>query len=311
MRHPGNRVNGAAPEAFRLATLDIGGGTTDLVISSFRVEGQGANVTLFPKQEFREGFNLAGDDAVFRVVREHVLEPIRKALHGSGLGDRTDYLLNRLFGGDRGDMNVVEQLRRQQFAAQIAAPIAIGMLSEYESYDVLTPTQPTRRAFASFFEDSGAASDMVVAYVNQEAEKLGAAGFDLRKVEFPIDLPEIDRTVRSVFLEMLQALGEVVWRYRTDLLLLSGRPSRLPAVRDCLREAAILPPHRIMPLHLYQDRPVVPVPRLPGDDRRPQDDRLRRRDALPPRRRTATELQLPLRRAEAAVDRALLRQARP
>ena len=64
MRHPGNRVNGAAPEAFRLATLDIGGGTTDLVISSFRVEGQGANVTLFPKQEFREGFNLAGDDAV-------------------------------------------------------------------------------------------------------------------------------------------------------------------------------------------------------------------------------------------------------
>ena len=44
----------------------------------------------------------------------------------------------------------------------------------------------------------------------------------------------------------------MVWRYRTDLLLLSGRPSRLPAVRDCLREAAILPPHRIVPLHLYR-----------------------------------------------------------
>ena len=51
---------------------------------------------------------------------------------------------------------------------------------------------------------------MVVAYVNQEAEKLGAKGFDLRGLEFPIDLPDIDRTVRSVFLEMLQALGEVV-----------------------------------------------------------------------------------------------------
>ena len=66
---------------------------------------------------------------MFRVVREHVLEPIRKRLQTAGLGDRTDYLLNRLFGGDRGDMNVVEQLRRQQFASQIAAPIAIGMLS--------------------------------------------------------------------------------------------------------------------------------------------------------------------------------------
>jgi hypothetical protein len=143
-------------------------------------------------------------------------------------------------------------LRRQQFASQIAAPIAIGMLADYESYDTLTPTQPTRRPFASFFEHSALASDMVIAYVNQEAEKLGATGFDLREVEFPIDLPEIDRTVRSVFLEMLQALGEVVWRYRTDLLLLSGRPSRLPAVRDCLCESGILPPHRIVPLHLYR-----------------------------------------------------------
>ena len=71
-------MNGAAPEAFRLATLDIGGGTTDLVISSFRVEGQGANVTLYPKQEFREVSISRDDDAVFRIVREHVLEPIRR-----------------------------------------------------------------------------------------------------------------------------------------------------------------------------------------------------------------------------------------
>ena len=252
MRHPSNRLNGAGPDAFRLATLDVGGGTTDLVITSFRVEGQGANVTLFPKQEFREGFNLAGDDAVFRVVREHVIEPVRKALLAAGLGDRTDYLLNRLFGGDRGDMNVVEQLRRQQFAAQIAAPIAIGMLGAYESFDLLAPAPAAERSFGSFFEGSADANDMVVAHINQEAEKLGAKGFDLRQVVFPIDLAEIDRTVRSVFLEMLQALGEVVWRYRTDLLLLSGRPSRLPAVRDCLQESCILPPHRIVPLHQFR-----------------------------------------------------------
>jgi len=252
LRHPCNRVDGPGAGSFRLATLDIGGGTTDLVVTSFRVEGQGANVTLFPKQEFREGFNLAGDDAVFRVVREHVLEPIRAALQASGLGDRTDYLLNRLFGGDRGDMSVVEQLRRQQFAAQIAAPIAIGMLGEYESYDRLAPVAPSTRMFASFFDGTAAGNDMVVAYVNQEAEKLGAKGFDLSATAFPVDLAEIDRTVRSVFLEMLQALGEVVWRCRTDVLLLSGRPSRLPAVRDCLIESCVLPPHRVVPLHRFR-----------------------------------------------------------
>jgi len=252
LRHPTNRGDGQSHESFRLATLDVGGGTTDLVITSFGVEGQGANVTLIPKQEFREGFNLAGDDAVFRVVKEHVLEPIRKALQSSGLGDRTDYLLNRLFGGDRGDMNVVEQLRRQQFAAQIATPIAIGMLGAYEDYDSLSPVQAVMRPYASFFDGGAIANDMVIAYVNEEAEKLGAKGFDLAALEFPLDFTEIDRTVRSVFTEMLQALGEVVWRCRTDLLLLSGRPSRLPAVRDILRESGCLPPHRILPLHQYR-----------------------------------------------------------
>lgn len=252
LHHPSNKADGKRAESFRLATLDVGGGTTDLVITAFRVEGQGANVTLFPKQDFREGFNLAGDDAVFRVVREHVLEPIGKALQASGLGNRTDYLLNRLFGGDRGDMNVVEQLRRQQFAAQIATPVAIGMLAAYEDYDSLAPEPPVMRSFASFFDGSAIANDMVIAYVNQEAEKLGAEGFDLAALEFPLDLAEIDRTVRSVFTEMLQALGEVVWRCRTDLLLLSGRPSRLPAVRDILRESGCLPPHRILPLHQYR-----------------------------------------------------------
>jgi hypothetical protein len=252
VRHPASRTNGADAGSFRLATLDVGGGTTDLVITSFRVEGQGANVTLFPKQEFREGFNLAGDDAVFRVAREHVLEPIRKALQSSGLGERTDYLMNRLFGGDRGDMNIVEQLRRQQFASQIAAPIAIGMLGAYESYDPLAPAAPSEQPFSAFFGGNAAANDMVISYVNQEAEKLDAKGFDLRALTFPVDFAEIDRTVRSVFLEMLQALGEVVWRYRTDVLLLSGRPSRLPAVRACLQESCALPPHRIIPLHTFR-----------------------------------------------------------
>ncbi|MBK8175037.1 MAG: virulence factor SrfB [Rhodospirillales bacterium] len=251
LRHPLNRADGAS-DAFRLATLDVGGGTTDLVVTSFRVEGQGANVTLFPRQEFREGFNLAGDDAVFRVVREHVVEPIRRALGAAGLGDRTDYLLNRLFGGDRGDMTVIEQLRRQQFAAQIAAPIAIGMLAAYESYDPLAPMPATSRPFAAFFDGTALANETVVTYVNQEADKLGATGFELQKMVFPIDFAEIDRTVRSVFLEMLQSLGEVVWRCQTDVLLLSGRPSRLPAVCDILRETCALPPHRIIPLHTFR-----------------------------------------------------------
>lgn len=252
MRLPLNRLDPATRDGLRIATLDIGGGTTDLVVTSYRAEGQGANVTLFPRQEFREGFNLAGDDAVFAVVRELVLPPIRDHLRACGLGERAEFLMNRLLGGDRGDMHVVEQVRRQQFAAQIAAPIAVALLTRYESYDPTAPFEPETRPFASFFDGDLGANAAVINFFNLEAERAGASGFDLAKVAFPVDGADIDRVVRSAFQEMLRALAEVTWRYRADVLLLSGRPSRLPAVRGVIEETGCLPTHRIVSLHQFR-----------------------------------------------------------
>lgn len=253
VRHPDNQLDAAAGDGFRLATIDLGGGTTDLVVTSISVDGKpGANVTLTPLQEFREGFNLAGDDALLRVVREHVVDPILRKLREIGMGERADYALNQLIGGDRGDMKAVELVRRQQFAAQIAAPIALGLLSEYESYDALQPAPVTVRKFADFFSADTLPTPELLGYFNTELAKLGAKDFRLQDVEFEISLPDIDRTIRSVFLEMLQALGEIVYRYRCDMLILSGRTSRLPAVRAILEESAALPSHRVLPLHLFR-----------------------------------------------------------
>ena len=251
VRHPENQLDPLARNTLRLATIDLGGGTTDLVVTSFAVDGDGAHVTLIPDQEFREGFNLAGDDALLRVVREHVIDPIRHKLR-AGMGDHADSALDRLLGGNRGDMKAVELVRRQQFAAQIAQPIALGMLQNYESYDPLRPEAAVLRNFADFFSAENAPSADLLVYVNAELAKLGAKNFKLQEMAFEVAPAEIDRTIRSVFQEMLQALGEIVHRYRCDILILSGRISRLPAVRAILEESAALPSHRVLPLHLFR-----------------------------------------------------------
>ena len=59
-----------------IASIDVGGGTTDLIVNAYRLEGAGTSVTLFPEQKFREGFNVAGDDILLRVVQSHVLPPV-------------------------------------------------------------------------------------------------------------------------------------------------------------------------------------------------------------------------------------------
>lgn len=244
-RLPMNRADPDLGDDFRLATLDIGGGTTDLVITAYTVEGEGANVTLFPRQILREGISLAGDDVVFQIVVEHVLEPIRRALLDSPAAPRADFLMHQLFGGDRGDIDVADQLRRQQFAAHVGAPLALMMIAAYESW-----TPGSDEAPALTLASLGPALNPgLIAALDREIRREGAPDFSLTQVRFPVDLAQIDRTARSVLQDVLQALAEVTHRARADLMILSGRPSRMPAAYAILAEACALPPHRIEPLH--------------------------------------------------------------
>ena len=51
---------------------------------------------------------------------------------------------------------------------------------------------------------------------------------------------------------MLAPLAEIVHAYDCDVLLLSGRPSRLPGIRALLMELLPLPPERVISLHEYR-----------------------------------------------------------
>ncbi|MGI4797849.1 MAG: virulence factor SrfB, partial [Janthinobacterium lividum] len=98
-----------------VGTIDIGGGTTDLVITSLTAEGQGAHVTLFPRQDFRESFSLAGDDIVQALSREIVVTALRQAIEAVVGRRRAEVVVQDLFGGNRGDMTAEAELRRAQF----------------------------------------------------------------------------------------------------------------------------------------------------------------------------------------------------
>jgi hypothetical protein len=242
----------AADGSLVIASIDVGGGTTDLIINSYRLEGAGTSVTLFPEQKFREGFNVAGDDILLRVVQAHVLPPIEAAMRAAGIANPSD-LMAELVGGDRGGEDVIQRNLRQQFALQIAHPIALEFLRAAETYDptsgVITAAP---RLYDSFFPGGSKPSQEVVTFVNDAVRKRGAKDFDLKATEFPIDLVELDKTVRAEMARVLAPLAEIVHAYDCDVLLLSGRPSRLPGIRALLMELLPLPPERVIALHEYR-----------------------------------------------------------
>ncbi|MEO0363697.1 MAG: virulence factor SrfB, partial [Pseudomonadota bacterium] len=196
-RLPVNHEDRDDEEEFRLATLDIGGGTTDLVITSYRAEGKGGNVTLFPEPLMREGISVAGDDVVRQVIVEHVLDPIETALRDSGLGDRADYVMDRLFGGDRGDMDVADQIRRQKFAVHIGQPLALRLIAAYEGWSRLQGDDRAEPLSVADLPNSDL-NAVLIDEIDAEMQRLGAASVSLRDIRFPAHLREIDRTARSV-----------------------------------------------------------------------------------------------------------------
>ena len=239
-------------DVLSIASIDIGGGTTDLIVNTYRLEGAGTSVTLFPEQKFREGFTVAGDDILLRVVQGHVLPPIEAAMRAGGIANPGD-LMAELVGGDRGGEDVIQRNLRQQFALQIAHPLALEFLRAAETYDPTSGVVAAEpRSYDSFFPGGAKPSDEVVTFVNDAARKRGAKDFDLRTTEFPVDLPALDKTVRAEMGRVLAPLAEIVHAYDCDVLLLSGRPSRLPGIRALMLELLPLPPERVISLHEYR-----------------------------------------------------------
>ncbi len=71
-------------------------------------------------------------------------------------------------------------------------------------------------------------------------------------VPLEADTRQIEPVVAAVLGPVLADLCEVVWSYDCDVLLLSGRPSRLRIVGDMVLAKAPVPPHRIIGMHRYR-----------------------------------------------------------
>ncbi len=237
----------AVEPALRVASIDIGGGTTDLMITTYTME---SNRLLVPQQNFREGFKLAGDDVVESIVELHVLPAIARRLQACGIEDPRK-LLRRLFSGDFGGQSELERQRRRQFVAQVLAPIGVGVLQHYEQWDPLAATTNRYESFTSFFNQHGLPDRSIVDFIDRAAADEGAQGFALTDVEITIDHEAVNKTVVGTMAPILADLCEVVNAFDCDVLLLSGRPSRLPGVLLTVLAKLPVSPDRVIQMHRY------------------------------------------------------------
>lgn len=128
------RDNSGRP-SLRVATIDIGGGTTDLSITTFLLDSEeGASARILPRPEFRDGFTIAGDDIVKEVINSHVLPAFGEAVAADDTGAQKRFL-GQLCGRELMDNSQLKRNRRAHFVRQVAVPAALGLLEVYERLD--------------------------------------------------------------------------------------------------------------------------------------------------------------------------------
>ena len=243
----------------RVATIDIGGGTTDLSITTFELQSDaGSSVRMKPHPEFHDGFSLAGDDVLCAVVRDHVLAAIGAAMADAGIPDTTR-ALGELFGRDVIDSSEESRNQRTQFVRQVAVPIALTLLAAYETCDLTAGSGRISARIGDCFSVSALTAKpfpmpnrAALRYVDDYLARHGVQERSVLDMPIVMDPKQIDETIRGVLKDIMANLCEVIHRMDCDALLLTGRPSSWKAIQDLVTQMLPVAPGRIYPMSTYR-----------------------------------------------------------
>lgn len=235
--------------SIRIASVDVGGGTTDLMITTYYADGKYA---ILPVQTFRESFRIAGDDILKAIVEQVVLPQIERQLTASGVAAARE-LLNAKFGGNRANMSERDKHLRQQFVLRVLRPIAIELLRLFEATDVSAQETTITKTIAAMSAEGSVPtiSARVQDYLTDQVVA-ASSSFSLLEVGIEHDYRKISDAVNLVLDNIFNNISEVLNHFDCDVVLLAGRPSRLPATVDLLVNKLSVPPDRILPLHEYR-----------------------------------------------------------
>lgn len=267
----------------RLASIDIGGGTCDLCIRdySFPKESTESQAQIYGLEILRDGFKVAGDDIIKDIIRMTVI-PALKEEFKKGCGDESkldDFIGNK---SDDERLNSI----RQRLIQQIFIPVALRIMSHLESSfkigegitsgvrvegtigDFLTGKE-VNSALAdnkhiilpkSAYEDNLDEIADVLSFYNGKngMGRYLKEGFKLEDVRLAADLSAMNQNfaqgTRFSICRQLDYLSALVALYRCDVLILTGRPSKISGIHSFFSNRLNLSSSRIIAMHDYKCR---------------------------------------------------------
>ena len=237
--------------SLRVASIDIGGGTTDMVVTTYLNQSAGPTNIIVPRQDFREGFNFAGDDILRVVIEGHVIPELIKYVSSRG-GANAQGGMARKLGKDEVGLSQKERNLRAQFTQQILVPIGLRILQRMEKIAIEDlESSVLGISYEDVFKNETTPNAAVLEFINDLISLDQRAEFSLAQWDFNVDMGAVGISINAAIGPYLRDLSEVVKRWDCDYLVLSGRPSCLPPIHAIFRKAPPVSASRLIPMCDY------------------------------------------------------------
>lgn len=246
-------VDTATGKALTIGSIDIGGGTTDLMICAYQYEGSNGQSAITPNPLYWESFNIAGDDLLKEIIQQIILEGsndqntetthtgiIKQAAKQAGVTDIAKKMQN-FFGVDSNRQGYIARIIRKNFIVQVAIPIALAYLEL-----AVKNKHETELNYEDVFKNSPPNSQVV------EAFNTHFAPLKLEDIKWNVSPEAVFSVLETTFDPMLRQLSAILSAYGCDFVLLAGKPTSIPKIREMFIKYYPVSPERIISLDNYR-----------------------------------------------------------
>jgi len=234
----------------RIASVDIGGGTSDVMIAEYEDKLPGTGTSLSITKLFQDGVSIAGDE-VCRAIIEDVVVP--QILHQLPTAQSKSRFLH-LFGEGDGGHGSGWRTLRARLVPYLWMPLARCYWAMAEGFELRDHTPDRHYMVSTIFETFGleAVSPAIVGEANRflEHEVEGFPGFE--NLFFRFDALEVERAIERVLREPLRRYADILAQFDVDLLVLAGRTAALPCIKKLFTSEMPVSPPRVRSMARYR-----------------------------------------------------------
>lgn len=225
-----------------VGSLDIGAGTSDLMISEYSYI-KGDLTTITPDPLFYDSFYFAGDDILKALVKNVMLLDEKHSAFRKQMSnlDPIQYRqkIKNFFGPDYSGQTISERIARRDFNIQYSVPLMCHFLSLAcnESNDCIVHYDDV---FGNCPPNESVISDFK-----------RRMGIDITKLDWQYSKDFVAEIITREFEPLLKKIAAMFYAYSCDIILLSGRPSSLPVIRNIFLKYYPISPNRLITLNDY------------------------------------------------------------